>query len=227
MELRVLFEDNHLIAINKSWSDLVQGDKTGDATLADQVKEYLRRTYGKEGNVFLGVAHRLDRPVSGVVLYARTSKALERLSVLFRQGDVKKTYWALVQESPPREEDTLVHFLKRNASLNKSFPVPEGTEGAKESRLRYRRVLSLDRYHLLEVELLTGRHHQIRAQLAAIGCHIKGDLKYGAARSNPGGGIHLHSRSVSLMHPVRNGPLVITADPPRDSLWDAVLAALG
>ena len=223
-DLRVLYEDNHIIAVNKMPSDIVQGDKTGDATLADRVRDYLRDLHGKPGNVFIGIPHRLDRPTSGVVLFARTDKALERLSALFREGGVRKIYWAIVAERPPRDSDTLVHWLRRNPEQNKSYVVSGPGGAAREARLTYRLVCSLERYHLLEIELHTGRHHQIRAQLSAIGCHIKGDLKYGAARSNPGGGIHLHARQVSLVHPVRREPLVITADPPRDAIWDAVLA---
>ncbi len=220
---RILYEDNHIIAVNKMPSDIVQADKTGDPTLADSVKDYLRKKYGKQGNVFLGTVHRLDRPVSGVVLYARTSKALERMSQIFREGGVSKTYWAMVAEEPPAEADTLTHWILRNPKLNKSFASETRTEGAKEARLRYRRLFALDRYRLLEIELLTGRHHQIRAQLHAIGCHIKGDLKYGSPRSNPGGGIHLHARGISFPHPVKQERITITADPPEDSLWDAAL----
>lgn len=238
--LCILYEDNHILAVNKMPSDIVQGDRTGDATLADRVREHLRTTYGKTGNVFVGIPHRLDRPTSGVVLFARTDKALERLSAMFREGGVRKIYWAMVAERPPADYGSLVHWLKRNPAQNKSYavagpgegapnprgaaaPNPRGT-AAREARLSYRLLFSLERYHLLEIELETGRHHQIRAQLAAIGCHIKGDLKYGAARSNPGGGIHLHARQVSFIHPVRKEPLVITADPPRDPVWDAALA---
>ena len=224
--LHVLYEDNHLIAVNKLPSDIVQGDKTGDVTLADQVRDYLREKYGKTGNVFIGIPHRLDRPTSGVVLFARTDKALQRLSELFREGGVKKTYWALVAEKPPRDSDTLVHWLRRNPSLNKSFVVAGPGKDAREARLSYLLLLSLERYHLLSIELHTGRHHQIRAQLAAIGCHIKGDLKYGAPRSNPGGGIHLHARQVSFIHPVKKELLTIVADPPPDALWSAALEAL-
>jgi 23S rRNA pseudouridine1911/1915/1917 synthase len=221
--LQVLYEDNHLIAVNKMPADIVQGDRTGDVTLADRVKDHLRQAYGKKGNVFLGVVHRLDRPVSGVVLFARTDKALSRLSALFREGLVSKTYWAVVKERPPRDEDSLTHYLRRNAALNKSFASAEPQEGAREARLAYRLLASFEHYHLLEIRLLTGRHHQIRAQLAAVGCHIKGDLKYGAPRSNPGGGIHLHARRISFTHPVRGEPLSITADPPPDPLWEAAL----
>jgi 23S rRNA pseudouridine1911/1915/1917 synthase len=222
-ELRILYQDNHIIAVNKMPSDIVQGDKTGDETLADRVREYLRETCGKTGNVFIGIPHRLDRPTSGVVLFARTDKALQRLSALFRDGGVRKTYWAMVAELPDPPSGDLVHWLRRNQALNKSF-VADGPGGdAREARLTYRVLLSLERYHLLEIDLHTGRHHQIRAQLAAIGCHIRGDLKYGAPRSNPGGGIHLHARQVSFMHPVRNEELTIIADPPPDPLWDAAL----
>jgi 23S rRNA pseudouridine1911/1915/1917 synthase len=224
-DLRVLYEDNHLIAVNKMPSDIVQADRTGDPTLADKVRGYLREKYGKKGNVFIGIPHRLDRPTSGVVLFARTEKALERLSGLFREGGVKKIYWAMVAERPPRDSDTLVHWLRRNPSLNKSFAVDGPGRDAKEASLSYRLLLSLERYHLLEIELHTGRHHQIRAQLAAIGCHIKGDLKYGSPRSNPGGGIHLHARQVSFVHPVKKEPLTIVADPPPDALWAAAVEA--
>ena len=222
-DLIVLYEDNHLIAVNKRPADIVQGDKTGDVTLADRVKEYIRASRGKTGEVFVGIPHRLDRPTSGVVLFARTSKALERLSAAFREGNVHKTYWALIAEKPPALSGTLVHWLTRNAEQNKSYAWEAPRPGAREARLSYRLLFSLERYHLLEIELLTGRHHQIRAQLHAIGCHIKGDLKYGARRSNPGGGIHLHARSVSFVHPVRKDELTIRADPPTDPLWDAVL----
>ena len=223
--LRILYEDNHLIAVNKLPSDIVQGDKTGDVTLADTVRDYLKAKYEKKGNVFIGIPHRLDRPTSGVVLFARTEKALQRLSELFREGGVKKIYWALVAERPPRDSDTLVHWLRRNPSLNKSFVVAGPCRDAREASLSYRLLVSLERYHLLEIELHTGRHHQIRAQLAAIGCHIKGDLKYGAPRSNPGGGIHLHARQVSFMHPVKKELLTIVADPPPDALWSAAVEA--
>jgi 23S rRNA pseudouridine1911/1915/1917 synthase len=222
--LHILYEDNHIIAVNKMPSDIVQGDMTGDVTLADRVRDYIRTKYAKSGNVFIGIPHRLDRPTSGVVLFARTEKALQRLSELFRQGGVEKTYWAMVAEKPPREADTLVHWLRRNPEKNKSYVVPGPGGGSREARLSYRLLFSMDRYHLLSIELHTGRHHQIRAQLHAVGCHIKGDLKYGAPRSNPGGGIHLHARQVSLTHPVRKEPLTIVADPPTDPLWDAALA---
>ena len=222
--LQILYEDNHLVAANKAPSDIVQADRTGDETLADRVRDHLRAVGRKSGNVFVGIPHRLDRPTSGIVLFARTDKALSRLSAMFRDGAVKKTYWAIVSERPPAESGTLVHWLRRNAGQNKSYAVAGPGSGAREARLSYRHLLSTDRYHLLEIELETGRHHQIRAQLAAVGCHIKGDLKYGAPRSNPGGGIHLHAREVRFEHPVRKTPIVITADPPRDPVWDAALA---
>jgi 23S rRNA pseudouridine1911/1915/1917 synthase len=222
--LAILYEDNHLIAVNKRPADIVQGDKTGDVTLADKVKDYIRASRGKTGEVFVGIPHRLDRPTSGVVLFARTSKALSRLSEMFRTGAVAKTYWALVAEKPPAEAGTLVHWLTRNSEQNKSYAWDEKRPGAREARLAYRLLFSLERYHLLEIRLETGRHHQIRAQLHAVGCHIKGDLKYGAPRSNPGGGIHLHARSVSFTHPVSREALTILADPPPDPLWDAAVA---
>jgi 23S rRNA pseudouridine1911/1915/1917 synthase len=224
--LTILYEDNHIIAVNKMPSDIVQGDKTGDPTLADLLREYLREKYGKTGNVFIGIPHRLDRPTSGVVLYARTDKALARLAEQFREGAVRKTYWAVVGEKPSKDSDTLVHWLKRNPAQNKSYVVAAHSAGAQEARLSYRLIGSLERYHVLEIGLETGRHHQIRAQLAAIGCHIKGDLKYGAPRSNPGGGIHLHARQISLVHPVKKETLTIVAPPPRDPVWDAALTII-
>jgi 23S rRNA pseudouridine1911/1915/1917 synthase len=223
--IRVLYEDNHIIAVNKMPADIVQADRTGDPTLADAVRDYIRQKHGKTGEVFLGIPHRLDRPTSGVVIFARTSKALERMSALFREGGVRKVYWAVVCERPPADSATLVHWLRRNPEQNKSYAGGAPGPGAKEARMSYRLIASLERYHLLEIELHTGRHHQIRAQLAAVGCRIRGDLKYGAPRSNPGGGIHLHAREVSFVHPVRGEPLRIVADPPPDPLWDAALAA--
>jgi 23S rRNA pseudouridine1911/1915/1917 synthase len=224
--LNVLYEDNHLLAVNKAVSDIVQGDDTGDVTLADRVASYLKTRHEKPGKVFVGVAHRLDRPVSGVVVFARTSKALERLNELFRGGGVRKLYWAVVAERPPKDADSLVHWITRNPEQNKSYAAPRPVPGAREARLSYRLLASLERYFLLEIDLGTGRHHQIRAQLAAIGCHIKGDLKYGARRSDPGGGIHLHAREVSFEHPVRKTPITIVAPPPPDPVWDAAVAAV-
>jgi 23S rRNA pseudouridine1911/1915/1917 synthase len=223
MDLQLLYEDNHLVAVNKRVGELVQGDRSGDPCLADAVKVYIKQTYGKRGNVFLGVVHRLDRPTSGVVLFARTSKALKRLNALFRENRVRKLYWGVVQDTPPKRSDTLIHYLIRNPTKNKSYLRTSPAAGAKEARLSYRWILSVARYHLLEIDLHTGRHHQIRAQLSAIGCPIKGDLKYGFPRSNPGGGIHLHARELGLVHPVRKVPLVIVADPPADPIWEAIL----
>lgn len=225
--LHVLYEDNHLIAVNKAPSDIVQGDRTGDVTLADRVGQYLKAKHGKPGNVFVGIAHRLDRPVSGIVIFARTSKALERLNALFREGGVRKRYWAVVDARPPKDADSLVHWVTRNPEQNTSYAAPRPVPGAREARLSYRLLAALERYWLLEIDLETGRHHQIRAQLAAVGCRIKGDLKYGARRSNPGGGIHLHAREVSFEHPVRKTPLTIVAPPPPDPVWDAAVAAVG
>ncbi len=221
--LPILYEDNHIIAVNKMPSDIVQADKTGDVTLADRVREHIRESKKKPGEVFIGIPHRLDRPTSGVVLFARTSKALTRLSAMFRNGEVRKIYWAITAELPPAREGSLTHWLVRNTEQNKSYASAEPRPGAQEARMSYRVLFSLDHYHLLEIQLETGRHHQIRAQLHAVGCHIKGDLKYGARRSNPGGGIHLHARQVSFIHPVKKEPLTITAVPPPDPVWDAVM----
>jgi len=221
-DLQVLYEDNHIIAVNKKVGDLVQGDRSADPSLVDTVKLYIKEKYDKEGNVYLGLVHRLDRPTSGVVLFARTGKALQRLNGLFRESRVRKLYWAVVQESPPKRADTLIHYLERDRERNKSYAHDTPITGSKEARLSYRWILSLDRYHLLEIDLHTGRHHQIRAQLAGIGCHVKGDLKYGFPRSNPDGGIHLHAREVRFEHPVQKTPVRVVADPPADPVWDAV-----
>ncbi len=220
---RILYEDNHLIVINKLPGELVQGDETGDRTLLDDVKEYLKEKYHKPGNVFLGVPHRLDRPTSGIVVYAKTDKALSRMTALFRTSDVKKTYWAIVDRKPQKSEATLVHYITRNTENNKSIASAIERKGSKVAKLSYRLIASSDNYHLLEIDLHTGRHHQIRAQLAAMGVHIKGDLKYGAARSNPDGGISLHARHISFTHPVKKILVDITADPPHDTLWDYFL----
>ncbi|MBO4388885.1 MAG: RNA pseudouridine synthase [Spirochaetales bacterium] len=216
---RVLYIDNHLIIVNKLPGELTQGDETGDRTLADDVKDYLKARFNKPGNVFLGIVHRLDRPTSGVVIYARTDKALGRMSALFRDGGVSKTYWAVTDALPPEQEGRLTDFLVRDSSKNKSFVVAPGTPSAREARLRYRVLGSSDRYHLLEIVLQTGRHHQIRAQLAHLGIHIKGDLKYGARRSDPDGGIHLHARRVSFVHPVSGENVDVTAPVPDDPVW--------
>ena len=220
---RVLYEDNHLIAINKLAGELVQGDESGDRTLADDVKEYLKRKYNKPGNVYLGIPHRLDRPTTGIVIYTKTDKALSRMTALFRTSDVKKTYWAIVDRCPEKMEGELIHYISRDAKNNKSFASSKERPGSKIARLSYRVLASSDHYHLVEIDLHTGRHHQIRAQLAAMGVHIKGDLKYGAARSNPDGGISLHARHISFTHPVKKILVDITADPPHDTLWDYFL----
>ena len=216
---RILYEDNHLIVVNKLPSEIVQGDKTGDFPLSDKVKEYLKKKYNKPGNVFTGVIHRLDRPVSGVVIFAKTGKALSRMNELIKKRKIKKTYWAIVKNKPKEKEAVLTHFLLRNEKKNKSFISNKKQENSKEAILTYRLMASSKDYHLLEVDLQTGRHHQIRAQLAAIGCPIKGDLKYGYSRSNKDASISLHARSVSFVHPVKKELLKIEAVPPADVLW--------
>ena len=221
--LDILYEDNHLIAINKRPGDIVQGDKTGDEPLNEIVKAYIKEKYQKPGAVFLGTVHRLDRPTSGVVLFARTSKALSRLNKAFAQKEPKKTYWAVVSGKIPQTSGHLLHWLKKNENQNKSYAYDREIRGSKKAELSYRIVKELDRYSLVEVELLTGRHHQIRAQLAAIGLTIKGDLKYGAPRSNRDGGIHLHARKLQIKHPVKEMELELLADPPEDNLWQACL----
>lgn len=223
---RILYEDNHLIVVNKQAGELVQADKTGDRTLQDDIKEYLKVTYDKKGNVYLGSPHRLDRPTSGVVVFAKTEKALIRLNEAFRGSGVRKTYWAIVDKAPRKKEGELVHYLVRNTELNKSQAFTTEKKGSKLARLDYRLLASSDKYHLLEIDLHTGRHHQIRCQLSAMGMHIKGDLKYGAARSNPDGGICLHARRIRLVHPVRKEELVIIAPPPEDSLWSYFLTVV-
>ena len=219
--MKVLYEDNHVIIVSKSASEIVQGDKTGDTPLSETVKLYIKEKYAKPGAVFLGVVHRLDRPVSGVVVFARTSKALARLNEMFRTGAVQKTYWALVQNAPRESEATLTHYLVRNEQKNKSFAYDHERPGAKKAVLDYRVIGHTDRYHLLEVHLHTGRHHQIRCQLAAMGCPIKGDLKYGAPRSNPDGSISLLSRRMEFIHPVSKERVTVEAPLPDDPLWQA------
>ncbi len=221
--MQVLYEDNHLIAVNKTNSDLVQGDSTGDEALDESIRRYLKEKYNKPGNVYLGVIHRLDRPVSGVVLFARTGKALTRMNRLFKEKEVTKTYWAIVKNLPDPSRGSLRHYLVRNPRKNKSFAYDAPRKDAKEALLDYTTLASSDRYHLLEIHLHTGRHHQIRSQLARIGSPIKGDLKYGFDRSNKNGGISLHARSIHFTHPVRQTPVTITADPPKDNLWDYFL----
>ena len=215
----VLYEDNHIIIVNKSVSDIVQGDRTGDEPLDSKVKSYIKAKYNKPGDVFLGVVHRLDRPVSGCVVYARTSKALTRLSELFRTRDVKKNYWAIVTDRPPAEEGTLQNYLKKNEKQHKSYVYDKEVKDSKSAELSYKILARSERYYLLEIDLHTGRHHQIRAQLAAAGCPIRGDLKYGAKRSNEGGGISLHSRRISFIHPVRNEEISVVAQVPDDRIW--------
>lgn len=219
--LQVLFEDNHIIVVNKRPGDIVQGDKTGDMPLSEVVKEYIKIKYNKPGNVYLGVVHRLDRPTSGIVLFAKTSKALPRLNKLFADKAAKKTYWAIVKTIPEKTADTLVHWLKRNPKQNKSYAHKNEVPDSKNAILEYRLIKKLDRYALLEIDLKTGRHHQIRSQLSGIGSPIKGDLKYGFDRNNPNGSIHLHARRLSFMHPVKKEPVTIEAPPPNDSLWNA------
>lgn len=219
--LQVLYEDNHIIMVNKRPGDIVQGDKTGDTPLSEVVKQYLKEKYNKPGNVYLGVVHRLDRPTSGIVLFAKTSKALPRLNKLFSEGNTKKIYWAVVKNPPKKESDTLTHWLVRNPKQNKSYAHEKEVADSKKAILEYRILKKLDSYYLLEIDLKTGRHHQIRAQLAAIGCFIKGDLKYGADRSNKDGGIHLHAKSLELVHPVKKEIIKIEAPPPKDPVWNA------
>ncbi len=219
--LQVLHEDNHVIIVNKRVGDIVQGDKTGDKPLSEVVKSYIKEKYNKPGNVYLGVVHRLDRPTSGIVLFSKTSKALPRLNKLFQQKDAKKTYWAVVKNRPPKDKDILVHYLKRNPKQNKSFAHKNEVPDSKKAILEYRILKELNNYFLLEIDLQTGRHHQIRSQLSAIGCPIKGDLKYGFDRSNKDAGIHLHARKLEFIHPVKNEPLNVIADVPDEPLWQA------
>ncbi len=224
--MQVIYEDNHIIIVNKESGEIVQGDKTGDQPLSETVKQYIKTTHNKPGNVFLGVVHRLDRPVSGVVVFAKTSKALARLNDMFREGQVHKTYWAIVQGKPGSEADTLKGWITRNEKQNKSYIHPREVRGSKQAVLKYRLLACTDRYSLLEVQLLTGRHHQIRCQLSAMGCPIKGDLKYGAKRSNPDGSISLHARRVEFIHPVSKLPIVAEATIPNDNLWREITTSV-
>jgi len=217
--MTVLYEDNHLIVVNKTCSEIVQGDNTGDTPLSEIVKQWLKEKYNKPGNVFTGVIHRLDRPVSGLVVFAKTSKALERMNAMFRQGEIKKTYWAIVKKLPTQSEGELVHYLVRNGKQNKSYAYDSEKPDSQKAILSYKLIAKSDNYFLLEINLKTGRHHQIRCQLAKIGCPIKGDLKYGFDRSNNDGGISLHSREISFIHPVSKEPITITAPVPDDKLW--------
>ncbi len=218
--LDILFEDNHLIAVNKRPKQLVQVDKSGDVSLEILVKEYIKQKYQKPGDVFLGVIHRIDRPVSGVTLFARTSKALARMNEMMQQRQMKKTYWAIVKTKPPQESDTLVHFLKRNEKQNKTYVVSKDTAGAQQAQLTYKLIGESKSFYLLEIDLHTGRHHQIRTQLAAVGCPIRGDLKYGFDRSNADGSISLHAVKMEFLHPVKKEKVSIEAPPPHDSVWE-------
>jgi len=218
---QIIYEDNHLIAINKRVSDIVQGDKTGDLSLDEIMKGFLREKYHKQGNVFLGVIHRLDRPVSGVVLFAKTGKALVRMNEQFKERQTEKIYWAVVREKPPKDEDILVHYLLRDREKNKTFVYEQERPGTKRAEMKYRVTGRSQRYYFLEIILFTGRHHQIRAQLSAIGCPVRGDLKYGYPRPDPYGGIHLHARILRFTHPVRSERITLLADPPDDPLWRA------
>ena len=221
--LQILHEDNHIIVINKRVGDIVQGDKTGDKPLSEVVKEYIKEKYNKPGEVFLGVVHRLDRPTTGIIVFAKTSKALTRLNESFKNRETKKMYWAVVKNMPPKINDTLVHYLKRNPKNNTSKAHTKEVPDSKKASLEYTIFKKLDNYIGLEIQLHTGRHHQIRVQLAAIGCPIKGDLKYGFDRSNPDGGIHLHARQLELTHPVTKKVLKIKAPTPKEVIWDAVI----
>ena len=218
----VIYEDNHIIIVSKESGEIVQGDKTGDTPLSDTVKGYIKTKYDKPGNVFLGVVHRLDRPVAGLVVFARTSKALSRMNEMFRKGEVSKTYWAITAQCPQATEGDLEHWLVRNERQNKSYAYDREVPNAKRAKLHYKVLAHSDRYHLLEIQLFTGRHHQIRCQLAHIGCPIKGDLKYGAPRSNPDGGISLLSRHVSFVHPVSQRHIALDAPLPDETLWQAL-----
>lgn len=217
--VEVLYEDNHLIIINKRVGDIVQGDKTADKPLSDFVADYLKVKYNKPGNVFVGVTHRLDRPVSGAIIFARTSKALSRLNQMLQNKEIEKKYWAVVKENPPKNEDQLIHYLVKNEKSNKAIVFKEETKDSKKAILTYKILKHSEKYCLLEINLETGRHHQIRAQLSAIGCPIRGDLKYGFPRSNPDGGINLHARSLKFIHPVSKEEIYVEAPLPNDKFW--------
>ena len=220
--MQVLYEDNHIIIVHKSSGEIVQGDKTGDTPLSDIVKAYIKEKYAKPGNVFVGVVHRLDRPVAGIVVFAKTSKALSRLNTMFSKGEVHKTYWVITANTPKEEKGTLVNWLVRNEKQNKSYAYDKEVPNSKKAILNYRLISKSERYALLEVALLTGRHHQIRCQLAHMGCVIKGDLKYGAPRSNPDASISLLARRIEFIHPVSKEPIVVEAPLPDDNLWRAI-----
>lgn len=224
--MEVIYEDNHIIVVNKTCSEIVQGDKTGDKPLSEIVKEWLKEKYNKPGNVFCGVTHRLDRPTSGIVVFAKTSKALSRLNEMFKTKDIKKTYWAIVRNKPKQPVETLKNYLVRNEKQNKSYAYDVEKPNSKLAILHYKVISQSDKYFLLEIDLETGRHHQIRCQLSKIGCPIKGDLKYGFDRSNPDGGISLHARRISFTHPVSKLPIDIIAKPPKDNLWKAMESSI-
>lgn len=217
-----LYEDNHIIIVHKECGEIVQGDKTGDTPLSESVKHWLKEKYAKPGNVFLGVVHRLDRPVAGIVVFAKTSKALKRLNDMFRKGEVSKTYWAIVQKAPEKQEETLINWLVRNEKQNKSYAHENEVPNSKKAILHYKVLGSSDHYTLLEINLQTGRHHQIRCQLAHMGCTIKGDLKYGARRSNPDGGISLLARRIEFVHPVSHDKIMVEAPLPNEKLWQEI-----
>jgi 23S rRNA pseudouridine1911/1915/1917 synthase len=218
-EDQILYEDNHLFILNKKCGELVQGDKTGDIPLIDKAKAFIKDKYDKPGNVFMGLPHRIDRPTSGIVILCKTGKALSRMTELFRKKEIQKTYWALVKDEPKSNSNRLFNHLKKNPKQNKSYVVSSKDKDAKQAILSFTKLKSSERYHLLEINLETGRHHQIRTQLANIGSPIKGDLKYGYDRSNPDGGISLHARSVTFIHPIKKEPLSIEAPTPKDKLW--------
>jgi 23S rRNA pseudouridine1911/1915/1917 synthase len=225
---QIAYEDNHIIVINKLPSEITQGDKTGDLPLSEKLKNFIKHRDNKPGNVFMGVIHRLDRPVSGLVIFAKTSKGLSRFNELFREKDIQKTYWAVVKNKPPKAEDHLTHYLLKNEKTNKSKAFDKPVKDALKAELAYKLLASSDNYHLLEIKLFTGRHHQIRSQLAAIGCPIKGDIKYGFDRTNKDASIHLHSWKVEFMHPIRDENLVITAKPLSDDpIWAYFSGSVG
>ena len=223
MILTVLYEDNHLIAVKKLSGEIIQSDQTGDTTLTEKVKDYIKKKYKKPGEVFLGIIHRLDRPVGGVIIFARTSKALKRMNELFREKKIKKEYWAIVEEKPPLEEEQLINWLKKNQDKNRSRAYEKEVKGSKKAILSYQLVGRSKNYFYLKINPLTGRHHQIRVQLSFIGCRIKGDVKYGAKRTNKDGGIHLFAKSLSFVHPIKKELLEISANPPIDPLWNEFL----
>ena len=224
--LDILFEDNHLIIVNKAPGDLSQGDITGDQTLGDKIKSYLKKKYDKKGNVYLGIAHRLDRPTSGLIIFTKTSKALSRINELFKKNDIKKTYWAIVNSMKEKNSDKLVNHLIKNKKQNKSYVTNSSNKESKKAILNYKKILDLEKYSLLSVKLETGRHHQIRTQLANIGYPIKGDLKYGYPRSNKDGSILLHSRKISFIHPINKKNIKIIANPPKNNIWDLCLNSI-